>query len=194
MNTTLSFCFKGGRDYVHGTDIVAKLFAHFSQNSITDVDMKFNGITSTNLLLIDGSEAENAKVNIRAKSDGEEKLMQLVENDEPINCRYEYDEDQIINKTKIDLESKQIFLNESTEFNACENFVAMNKHLLQKLYPDEKGKWYFTRLEQKIMIKNDALITVKLIKNFNFRLTKSDIILNGKVIGSVYFTMVKDKI
>ena len=194
MNTVLSFCFKGERNYVHGTDIVAKLFSHFPQNNITDVDMKFNDITSTNLLLVDGNEAENAKVNIRVKLDGEEKLMQLVESGEPINCRYEYDEYQIINKTKIDLKLKQICLTESTEYNACENFVAMNKHLLQKLYPDEKGKWYFTRLEQKIMIKNDALITVKLIKNFNFRLTKSDIILNGKVIGSVYFTMVKDKI
>jgi len=194
VNKILSFCFKGERDYVQGPDIVAKLFDCFSKNEVTDVDLKFNGITSTNLILIEGNEEDNAKVNIRVKLDGEEKLMQLVENNEPINCRYKYDEDQIINKIELDLKSKQVFLKESTEYNVCENFVAMNKFLLKNLYPEENGKWYFTRLEQKKMINTNALISVKLIKNFNFRLTKSDIILNDEVVASVYFTMVKDKI
>jgi len=191
MNSVLSFCFKGDRNYVQGPDIVSKLLDCFSEDKISNIDLKFNGISSTNLNLIEGDSSGNAKVNIRLTLNDEEKVMQLVENGESINCRYEYDENKIIDKTELDINHQQIFLKNKTGFTQCENFVAMNKRLLQTLYQEEKGKWYFTRLEQKRMINNNSLITVKLIKNFNFRLTKSDILLGDEVIGSVYFTMAK---
>jgi hypothetical protein len=191
MTTKLNFCYKGARQYVHGTDIVATLFKAMADKSLTQIDLKFNGMTKTNLDLVEGQDSDRAKVNIRWLEKGHEKQYQLVENDEPIDCRYEYNEDLIIEKTMLDLASQTIHLNESTGFTLCENFVAMNKHLLQQLFPDEAGKWYFTRLEQTKLIDDNALISVKLIKNFNFRLTKSDILLNDEVIGSVYFTMVR---
>ncbi|MGE4500919.1 MAG: hypothetical protein AB7C96_11280 [Hydrogenovibrio sp.] len=191
MTTKLNFCFKGARQYVQGPDIVATLLKTMADKSLTQIDLKFNGITKTNLDLIEGQDSDQAKVNIRWLEQGQEKQYQLVENDEPIDCRYEYNEDLIIEKTTLNLEAQTIHLNESTGFTLCENFVAMNKHLLQQLFPDEVGKWYFTRLEQTRLIDDNALISVKLIKNFNFRLTKSDILLNDEVIGSVYFTMVR---
>jgi len=191
MTTKLTFCFKGSRQYVQGPDIVAALFKAMADRQLSNIDLKFNGISSTNLDLIEGQDAEDAKVNIRWQEQGFEKHYQLIENDEAIDCRSEYDESQIIEKTDLDLLIQTITLNSSTGYTLCENFVAMNKHLLQSLFPDEKGKWYFTRLEQNRLIDDDALIQVKLIKNFNFRLTKSDILLNGEVIGSVYFTMVR---
>jgi len=186
----LKFCFKGERKYVQGPDIVAKLFDTFSESELENIDIKFNGITSTNLTL-EKNSSEAAKVHIRIKDNGEEKDFQLIENNEPIDCRHEYDEQKIIDKVVLGLEVQEISLTAVTGFTVCENFVAMNKYLLQSLYPDEKGKWYFTRLQQKKVIDNDSLITVRLIKNFNFRLTKSDILLDGEVVGSVYFTMVK---
>ncbi|MBE0440356.1 MAG: hypothetical protein IBX57_11510 [Gammaproteobacteria bacterium] len=191
MTTKLNFCFKGTRQYVQGPDIVATLFKTMADKSLTQIDLKFNGITKTNLDLVEGQDSDQAKVNIHWLEQGQEAHYQLVENDAPIDCRYEYNEDLIIEKTTLDLASQTIYLKESTGFTLCENFVAMNKHLLQALFPDEAGKWYFTRLEQAKLVDDNALINVKLIKNFNFRLTKSDILLNGEVIGSVYFTMVR---
>ena len=190
----LNFCFKGSRSYVHGTDIVSELLKLFADQNISDLDLKFNGITQTNLSLVEGQENPDAKVNIRLKEAGEEKSYQLVENAEIIECRYEYDEDEIIKNCQLDLTNQQITLQQSTGLTLCENFVAMNKYLLQSLFLEPKGKWYFTRLEQLKIIPDDALITVKLIKNFNFRLTKSDILVGGECIGSVYFTMVKETV
>jgi hypothetical protein len=187
----LNFCFKGPRNYIQGPDIVSALFKVFASQNISDVDVKFNGITQTNLSLVEGHENSNAKVNIRLKEAGEEKSYQLIENGQVVECRYDYDEDKIIAHCQLDLVNQQITLQQSTGFTLCENFVAMNKVLLQDLFPDEKGKWYFTRLEQKHLIDNDTLITVRLIKNFNFRLTKSDILVGDEVIGSVYFTLVR---
>jgi len=191
MTQKLNFCFKGSRTYVHGSDIVAGLFKTFANADLSAIDLKFNGIAHTNLDLIEGTDNSEAKVNIRWQESGQEKHYQLIENGESIECRYEYDEDKIIEKTALDLALQTIHLASLTGFTLCENFVAMNKFLLQSLFPNEKGKWYFTRLEQTKIISDEALIKVKLIKNFNFRLTKSDILLDNEVIGSVYFTMVR---
>ncbi len=191
MTQKLNFCFKGNRTYVHGTDIVAGLFKTFANADLSAIDLKFNGIAHTNLDLIAGTDSSEAKVNIRWQESGQEKHYQLIENGEPIECRYEYDESSIIEKAVLNTDNQLIKLSQNTGYTLCENFVALNKHLLQSLFPNEQGKWYFTRLEQIKLISDDALIEVKMIKNFNFRLTKSDILLDNEVIGSVYFTMVR---
>ena len=192
MNTRLKLCFIGGRNYVHGPDIVSALLKEMESRLITNIDLKFNGIASTQLDLVDGDTNEQAKVNIRWFENGQERIYQLIENGKPIDCRFEYDEEQIIQRTKLDLDSQSIVLQQPTGYTLCENFVAMNKFLLQSLFPDVQGKWYFTRLEQNGLVIENALITVKLIKNFNFRLVKSDVLVENIVIGSIYFTMVKD--
>lgn len=192
MIRKLNFCFKGGRNYVHGTDIVAEVLKQYTEESLADLDFKFNGIASTNLDLIEGGKAENANVNIRLTVNGEPKTFQLIESGESIGCRYEFDEGRILECCDLDMVAQSIELQNPTAYSFCENFVTMNKSLLQNLYPQEKGKWYFTRLEQKYPVDDDALITVKLIKNFNFRLTKSDILISNEVVGSVYFTMVRE--
>jgi len=189
MNKLLSFCFKGGRTYVHGTDVVKTLYHCFSLSSIDKIDLKFNGIASTNLELIGGDSAPNPKVNIRVSKNGKDALYQLIESGEKIECHYKYDEGSLLEKCELDLENQKIYMNRMTGHTLCENFVAMNKYLLQSLFPIEQGQWLFTRLEQSIFIPDESLITVKFIKNFNFKLIKSDILLGDQIIGSVYFTM-----
>jgi hypothetical protein len=192
MTTSLQFCFKGNRTYVQGPDIVKALYDYLPLPTISAIDLKFNGITSTNLDLVKGNFALDPKVNVRVTENAVDTHYQLVENGENIECHYQYDEDSLIQNSELDIDSQQIHLKKITGYTLCENFVAMNKHLLESLFLSEKGKWYFTRLEQSVFIADDSLITVRLVKNFNFRLTKSDILLGDQVIGSVYFTMVRE--
>ena len=191
MKTQLDFCFKGERNYVQGPDIFNKIIVFFEAYSPTNIDIKFNGIVSKNLELIDGFKIDDAKVNISLTLQGEAKNFQLIESEEEISCRYAYDESLIIGKTNLTLIKQAISLGQATEFTFCENIVAMNKKLLETIYPDENGKWYFTRLELNNPVEDNALITIKLIKNFKFRLTKSDIYIKDECVGSVYFTMVR---
>jgi hypothetical protein len=193
MNKLLSFCFKGSRTYAHGADIVKALYHCFPLSSIDKIDLKFNGLASTNLELVSGNLTPNPKVNIRVSENGQDTLYQLIESGGKIECRYEYDEGSLLEKCELDLKNQQIYMNGVTGYTLCENFVAMNKYLLQSLFPTEQGKWLFTRLEQSTFIPDESLITVKLIKNFNFRLTKSDILLGNQTIGSVYYTMARSQ-
>lgn len=192
MIQKLNFCFKGNRTYIHGTDVMVALVEYFVDKELEEIDVKFHGISETNLQLIDGDELTNAKVNISLLVDGKEQMFQMVESGEEIGCRYEYDEDALVHHCQVDIDKQQVHLSAITGYSFYENFVAMNKLLLQSLYPEAEGKWYFTRIEQEKLIRDEALITVKLIKNFNFRLTKSEILLDGEKLGSVYFTMVKE--
>lgn len=191
MSESLEFCFKGDRNYIHGTDIVASLFKKLAGNDLTEIDIRFNGIVKTGADLVEGNTNGAAQVNIQLNKNSEPKTYQLIENGHSIDCRYDYDESQIIKKTRVNIDKQSISLLSNSGYSFCENFVALNKHLLQSLYPEEKGKWYFTRLELSKTFPNDLLITVRLNKNFNFRLTKSDILIGDEVIGSVYFTMVR---
>ncbi len=191
MNNQLDFCFKGDRNYVQGPDIFNKLMLYFASHSPKNIDIKFNGIVSKNLHLIEGSELNNAKVNLSITLQDRTKKFQLIESEQVINCRYLYDESLIINNTALNLANQVINLQQDTQYTFCENFIAMNKHLLQSLFPDEKGKWYFTRLELKHPVEDNTLLSVKFIKNFNFKLTKSDIYIENNCVGSVYFTMVR---
>ncbi len=190
----MNFCFKGSRNYIHGTDVLAKLIETNKNKNLTHLDVKFNGIMYTNLDLIDGEEGRKAQVNIRWIENGEKKFYQLVENNIPVKCNYEYDENLILKKTTHDINLKTINLNQPSGFTFYENLVAMNKHLLQMTFPKANGKWYFTRFEQLKIYDNNSLITLKFIKNFNFKLTKSDVYLNGDVIGSIYFTLARENI
>jgi len=191
MQSQFEFCFKGNRSYIQGPDIMTAILEYFSGQAVTDIDVKFNGICATNLNLVEGDECTDAKVNIGLSLDGKEKVFQLLEAETNIDCRYDYDEESLVKMTQLDMEGRQILLNGITGYSFYENVVAMNKCLLQRLYPEEQGKWYFTRIEQEEVISDDALITVKLIKNFNFRLTKSDVFIAAKKVGSVYFSMVR---
>lgn len=187
----LNFCFKGNRNYVHGPDIVNELLKNNSNKEIIKVDIKFNGISKFGLDLVEGSFNSNAKVNISWQEFGITKDYQLIDNGEPIECRYEYNEKLIIDHTLLDKESKNIKLISNTGYTIYQNIVAMNKFLLESLYEDVKGKWLFTRFELLSIIKSDVLIELRLIKNFNNRLTKSDILSDGKILGSIYFSLIK---
>lgn len=193
MTIKLNFCFKGNRHYIHGTDIIESVIKAMKGECIKSIDIKFNGLSTRNLNLIEGNQSHNAKVNIHIVQNKEEKFYQLVERKEKVKCRVEYNEENIIKKLQLNLNKKEVSLKEHTKHSLYENLIAMNKYLLQKLYPDQKGKWYLTRLEQKLPIDNNSLIKVRFIKNFNFRIAKSDILLNEKTIGSVYFSMTKEK-
>ena len=67
----------------------------------------------------------------------------------------------------------------------------MNKGLLQAVYPDISGKWYLARYQSKFYTAQSDFkqITVTLQQNFNFKLTKSQVAIDGKPVGVIYFSM-----
>jgi len=197
----IDFKFKGNREYIQGPDIYDSVIKYLKEafyKEIENIDMTFHKTASTNLsgFLVDEKDTIEIKdyiVIFKFKSQGIDYILGLKENEENITERVEYPEEKIIELTELLLEEKSIVLGREIEFSGIEKIVSLNKALLQNLYPDVKGKWYFTRLQISEPISNqkDDKYKIILLRNMNFQLTKSSIEINGKQIGYIYFTMVK---
>lgn len=191
MSKELIFSLKGERSYVQGPDIFNSFASFLHGERWSNLDIKFSGIVSNNLIVYEGADHSNAKVDVRVTVNGAQKSYQLCESGNPASGRSEYHEEKITGLCDLDIGAQQIQLREITPYSFCENLVAMHKFLLQNLFPDERGKWYFTRLELASLVGDEALIRIELVKNFNFRLVKSHIFEADRLLGSIYFTLVR---
>lgn len=188
----LDFCFKGSRQYVHGTDIFTKLIEEYN-NDINNIDIAFHGITINNMTFsTDKPETEEVRVTFRSLYNDNKIKLFGVENESSVNCRYEYLEEKITANSSVDVTEESIALNTPTEYSFIEHIVAMNKALLENLYPEVNGKWYFTRLQLKENIDMSDISSLKLIlrSNFQFKLTKTAILVNEKEVGFIYFSLI----
>jgi len=187
----LDFCFKGTRTYIHGTDIFTKLIEAY--HSSKNIDIAFHGITINNITFsTDKPENEEVKVTFRALHHGNKIKYFGIENDSRVNCRYEYFEEKIVDNSTVDIIEKSILLNKQTEYSFIEHIVAMNKALVEKLYLEVNGKWYFTRLQLKENVDLSDCKSLKLIlkSNFQFKLTKTAVFVNEKEVGFIYFSLI----
>lgn len=190
----LEFCFKGSRKYVHGTDIFTKILEQHS-NSIENIDIAFHGITVNNMAFYTDKPKDEVKVTFRCHNDSNKIKLFGIENNINITCQYEYIEEKIATNSSVDMSEKSIILNTPTEYSFIEHIVAMNKALVEKLYTDIDGKWYFTRLQLHNNINMSDITKLQLIlkSNFQFKLTKSAILIDDNEVGFIYFSLIKKK-
>jgi hypothetical protein len=195
----LQFCFKGDRSYVHGTDIfnaVSDLLGMNVLNSQSVIEMSIHNIVRNNLTVYINSDLpkdKHAAVYFFVKAKNIETKIALVENEQAVICRYEYDEDKTIAAANININEKTIELVAYNDYTFIENIVALNKGLLLALYPEKSGKWYFARVRLNNLnpwLDHPNHISLRLIKNLSFKLTQTEILINDKSIGSIYFSLV----
>jgi len=188
----LEFCFKGDRNYIHGTDIFNKLTEKFV-NNISKIDISFHSVAINNMTFFTQKpETDDVKVTFRCQNDGEKIKLFGIENGTTVDCRYEYPEEDVVKNSTMNISDETIILDFSTDYSFIEHIVAMNKSLLETLYTDVNGKWYFTRLQlhQNVHIDTSSSITLQLKSNFQFKLTKSSIIVDENEVGFIYFSLV----
>lgn len=191
---SLEFCFKGSRTYVHGTDIFNKLVELLNKEIKSEkIDLSFHGVAKTNIdLLVEKPENDELlKFAIKfTDNSGNKNVLYAVENGVGIECRYEYQEEDICKLSNLDLENQKVLLNKDSSYTFVENSVALNKYLLENLFPNANGKWYFTRFQLNKIPENIYPLRLELKSNFNFKLTKTEIIIGEESVGFIYFSLV----
>jgi hypothetical protein len=191
---SLEFCFKGSRNYVHGTDIFNKVIKQLKNEMLNKkIDLSFHGIARTNIDLVNEKPDNEKLIKFAIKfinKDNKKEVMYGIENGKKIECRYEYPEENIYNLSNLNLEKKEVVLNKDTSFSFIENIVALNKYLLVNLFSNAHGKWYFTRLQLKENIDSNYPLKLILKGSFNLKLTKTEIFVDNKSVGFIYFSLV----
>lgn len=200
--TAINFCFKGERDYVHGTDIFNKTMQaitnHDQRRQFEQVDMVIRGITHHNMDLYAEESApadQAAKVTISLNNGNDRIGLVLLENEELIRCSYAYAEHEIISAAKLDKDTQTIELDHFSGYTLIEKIVALNKGLLHGLYPEAPGKWYFTRIRISAFKlfdgqEDDVKLRLALKQNLQFKLTNTMFYINDHLAGNIYFSLV----
>jgi len=197
--TTLDLCYKGTRDYVHGTDIFNACMKSLSTETELPeiIDMSIHAIMRNQLCILSQtqpSSSEKFSVIFKFSRNGIENTLYLKEIEDEIKCRYEYNEEGIVEKAMINSVVKSITLEPMKQFSVIEKVVALNKKLLSSIFKDISGKWFFARIKLKevpLFVRGaDSAITVALKRNLDFKITDSTIIMDDKIVGNIYFTLV----
>jgi len=197
----LEFKFKGSRTYVHGTDIYNGI-ADFARNQfgldeLSDINYTLHRIMKTQLR-IEAFKNEKVRrrddtcVDFQCRSGNDTWQFLLAENGKPVTGRYEYPEDDIVALCTCDLNAKNISLTKATPFTDIEVIVAMNKGLVQQLFREAPGKWFFTKLEMNRFERKSqyANLTLTLVRNLGLKLTKTCVVMDGRELGHIYFSIV----
>lgn len=190
MKKELDFCYKGSRDYIHGTDIYNELLKLFKVKSI---DLAFHGIATKNITLVKTQPADMSTLKFAFKYvdiNNTKHSLYGVENASEVSCRYDYNEESISINSILEIENDKISLLKHSNYSFIEECVALNKYLLEHLFPQLNGKWYFTRVQlSKPIVHNSFNLELTLKANFNFKLTKSEIKIDDNLVGYIYFSM-----
>lgn len=194
----IGFQFKGARKYIHGTDMFDVIVSTYPREDINNIRFTvhdFVHIPRCQLYLTGSKEELNSVSNIRVRYqfdvNGTTQWMALTEaeGDATSGGRYEYDEERVISLCR--MVNEGIVLVQPSPFTFIESIVAMNKHMHQQLLPEAIGKWIFTRIDLAAICDARANLALQLKHNMNYRLTKSDILVDGNKVGDLYFSLVK---
>ena len=199
---TFTFCFKGDRTYVHGTDLYNSICEYLEERcsgSMPAIDLWIRKVVTHNMegCVLDEDEDEATPsppaVLCRFESGGRAQKLCLFEQESLVTCRYAYDEERIVRAAELLLEAKRIRLTEHLPFTLVELAVAMNKELVGQLFRPAEGKWYFTRLNLERPLPTDysSHVTVSFEASSGSRLTRSSIIVDGLAYGHIFFSLVR---
>lgn len=194
----IEFQFKGARGYIHGTDMFNAMISAGPSSDVSNIRFSVHDFVRTplcRLYLTDSKEELNGINGICARcqfdAEGATHWLALTQDsgDSASGGRYAYDEERIVSACRIDGES--IVLLQQSPFTFIETIVAMNKHMHEQLFPEVDGKWIFTRIDLASRCDERGNLALHFRHNMNYRLTKSDILVNGIKAGDIYFSLVK---
>lgn len=197
---SIPMCFKGSRNYLHGTDLYTSLCDQVPKLTGMPIQapmrIVIHRLVTHECDILLGGVGESIEKPERpwaefSFSTGEGIIAGwMCESDRDVACRYEYAEERIERTCELNVEKNEVAIHKETGYSAVEVAVAMTKKMHYALWPT-KAKWLFTRLELKRLLQaSDASgLSIRLEHNFNNRLTKSSLVSNGEVIGHIYFSL-----
>lgn len=196
----LNFRYKGDRQYIHGTDMFnqcLRVLKEQTQGEIGNLEFAIHKMTDSNLSMMLYQNQQALEVDCRDiailkfSSCGLLWQANLINADTKPADRYSYDEASIVELCEIDEAARYIFLNGGeTPYSEMETLVSMNKALHLKLFPQLQGSWVFCRWESPLWPLSGSLgnVSIRLIQAVGTRLTKSEVSLEGEVLGHIYFS------
>lgn len=194
----VEFQFKGTRNFIHATDMFNAMLPIHSSPALSNIRFSVHEIVHTpmcRLYRAHSKEELNDVPDIRARcqfdAGGITHWLALTQGggDAASGRRYEYDEERLI--SLCGMEADGIILRRPSPYTFIESIVAMNKHMHQQLFRDAIGRWMFARIDLEKGVDEREKLALRLRHNLNYRLTRSDILVDGKKAGDLFFSLMR---
>ncbi|MBE0627712.1 MAG: hypothetical protein IH606_23205 [Burkholderiales bacterium] len=200
----LEMCFKGSRDYLHGTDMfnsVTKALKNLVPARTVEGSSFYLNIHAIARhqcdmhLADDCSDPETkpsgtivAQFGIQSPDAGIHGW--LAETQRPVVRRVPYQEESIEAASR--MAGRSIVHVGESPFTPVEVLVAITKVLHSALYPPSRGRWMLTKLEIGALPLSATIegMRVELLHNLNNRITKSAFFNGSELSGHIYFSLV----
>lgn len=201
MLKDLDLSFKGNRNYLHGTDIFDTLLAWLREQGfeiIEGLDLSFHQIATSALRaeldVADAQDAKNAAL-LSFTSQGSRHRVSLRETGEAVTGRRPYPEDLLVAGAEFDASAQTIRVENCLPgYSAIEYWIALTKAMHLRVLPHVSGKWLFVRarlprLDARLDCVHPA---VRLTANYQDKLTRSEVSLDGRKFGDIYFSLLQE--
>jgi len=196
--TMFDLAFKGKRDYLHGTDVFNQtlfwLQGALPDAPIEDIDFSFHHLARHQVgVRIGVAPTDQPAYSVCAfTQDGRRQKAYLVETDLPVTRRYPYPEDEIVAPMQVDLARRRGVLHGTADYTDIEVWVAMTKALHHAIFPQAPGKWFFVRGRFPNYTRRSEARerTLAIAASLHDRLTRSEVLLDGRKVGEIFFSMV----
>ncbi|MFD1007297.1 hypothetical protein [Oceanisphaera ostreae] len=190
MSEVLKFVFKGSRNYVHGTSLFNALEHAAEQRGLPEgkINVSFKKMIHNPLCTLE-ERMPNTDDSVAAKiisSDGV--IIALCINeaaDVGITVRQEFDEPEVCRGAV--LGENSIVQENPHHQDRIELLVSLCKKMHQAFIDDTK-KWVFSRYDGQFPIPSPHKVELRITKQVGTRLTCSDVLVNDKKIGDMYFS------
>jgi hypothetical protein len=194
----LALPLKGGRTYVRGADIYSAILDIVTRDwadATGRCRLGFHTLPRRRLNLHAHDAMKAFAPPKKAIADfrigrGEGEVIGFIEETEvPIVEKVAFDEDALLGESSVS--GVEIFPSGPRSCPAIDLAVVLTKTLHNKLRPPRDGKWIFTRLdtERPLLPSDTGEMSIALVKELGSRLTRSDIRVFGRGIGSIYFSV-----
>lgn len=196
LESQFEFKYKGGRDYIHGTDIFNQTldWLRCSKGDVYDIDFAFHRLAVRQLKAVAGDQLEAVEpaATCSYTAGGVRQRFHLIETIETVTRRYPYPEDEIVKEMQVDPAKRQGVLASDVHYSDIEVLVAMTKALHHKVFPHLKGKWLFVRgrFSEPLPNVNVKKRAITIVTSFNEKLTRSEAVQDGVKVGEIFFSIV----
>ena len=186
------FRFKGGRTYIHGTDLLQSVTQFLEAETggyLTEMSFRLFGDRQC-AIMFSSPESSETRVICQGRWYYSETVSDVkfwvVEQGEPVCGRYEFDEDSLC--AGAELSGDTILRPFNSKFSTIENIVALTKKLHNERLSITNGKWVFGQivLTQRLPESSDK-IAIQNYQNIKNRFSRNHILLDGQNIGEIRF-------
>ena len=186
------FKFKGERTYIHGTDLFLSVSEFLGQRKVGYLKELSFRLFGNKQCAIQFSLPDSSSVRVISQGrwhDIEDEVdvkFWVVEQEDCVSERYEFNEDALCSGAEIDEE--KILWEFNLAFSMIENIVALTKKFHNAKLPLTAGKWVFGQivLNERLPERCDR-IKIENYQNIKDRFSRNRIVLDGKHVGEIRF-------